>query len=31
LSNMRRRMESIDGHFAIENNGMCTLTFEAPI
>lgn len=31
LSNMRRRMESIDGNFRIENNGMCTLTFEAPI
>lgn len=31
LSNMRRRMESIDGQFRIENNGMCTLTFEAPI
>ena len=31
LSNMRRRMESIDGHFKIENNGRCLLTFEAPI
>lgn len=31
LSNMRRRMESIDGNFSIENSGMCTLTFEAPI
>lgn len=31
LSNMRRRMESIDGHFRIENNGMCTLSFEVPI
>jgi signal transduction histidine kinase len=31
LTNMRRRMESIDGQFRIENNGMCTLTFEAPI
>jgi signal transduction histidine kinase len=31
LSNMRRRMESIDGQFKIENNGMCVLTFEAPI
>lgn len=31
LSNMRRRMESIDGNFHIENNGLCTLIFEAPI
>lgn len=31
LSNMRRRMESIDGLFKIENNGCCVLTFEAPI
>jgi signal transduction histidine kinase len=31
LSNMRRRMESIDGAFKIENNGMCVLIFEAPI
>ncbi len=31
LSNMRRRMESIDGQFKIENNGMCVLTFEAPL
>ena len=31
LSNMRRRMESIDGLFRIENNGQCTLHFEAPI
>jgi signal transduction histidine kinase len=31
LSNMRRRMESIDGSFKIENNGRCVLTFEAPI
>jgi Signal transduction histidine kinase len=31
LSNMRRRMESIEGSFRIENDGMCTLIFEAPI
>jgi signal transduction histidine kinase len=31
LSNMRRRMESISGSFRIENNGCCTLIFEAPI
>jgi signal transduction histidine kinase len=31
LSNMRRRMETIEGNFNIENNGMCTLIFEAPI
>ncbi|OQP65178.1 hypothetical protein A3860_16020 [Niastella vici] len=31
LSNMRRRMESIDGSFKIESNRNCVLTFEAPI
>jgi signal transduction histidine kinase len=31
LSNMRRRMESIEGSFKIDNNGCCMLTFEAPI
>ncbi|WP_166437069.1 sensor histidine kinase [Niastella caeni] len=31
LSNMRRRMESIDGSFKIESDKNCVLTFEAPI
>jgi signal transduction histidine kinase len=31
LSNMRRRMESIDGAFKIESDKNCVLTFEAPI
>jgi signal transduction histidine kinase len=31
LSNMRRRMESIDGTFKVESGKNCTLTFEAPI
>lgn len=31
LSNMRRRMESIDGSFKIEPGQNCVLTFEAPI
>jgi signal transduction histidine kinase len=31
LSNMRRRMESIDGGFKIESDSNCVLTFEAPI
>lgn len=31
LSNMRRRMESIDGSFRIESDKNCILTFEAPI
>jgi signal transduction histidine kinase len=31
LSNMRRRMESIDGTFKIESGKNCILTFEAPI
>ena len=31
LSNMRRRMESIDGSFKIESNNNCVLTFEAPL
>jgi len=31
LSNMRRRMESIDGSFKIEADKNCVLTFEAPI
>lgn len=31
LSNMRRRMESIDGTFKIESDKNCVLTFEAPI
>lgn len=31
LSNMRRRMESIDGSFRIESDKNCVLTFEAPI
>lgn len=31
LSNMRRRMESIDGSFKIESGRNCVLTFEAPI
>jgi signal transduction histidine kinase len=31
LSNMRRRMESIDGSFKIESGEMCVLTFEAPL
>ena len=31
LSNMRRRMESIDGAFKIESDSNCVLTFEAPI
>lgn len=31
LSNMRRRMESIDGTFKIEPGKHCLLTFEAPI
>ncbi len=31
LSNMRRRMESIDGTFKIEAGEHCSLTFEAPI
>jgi len=31
LSNMRRRMESIDGIFKIESGKNCVLTFEAPI
>lgn len=31
LSNMRRRMESIDGSFKIESGDMCVLTFEAPL
>jgi signal transduction histidine kinase len=31
LSNMRRRMESIDGSFKIESDRNCVLTFEAPI
>jgi signal transduction histidine kinase len=31
LSNMRRRMESIDGSFKIESDKNCVLSFEAPI
>jgi signal transduction histidine kinase len=31
LSNMRRRMESIDGSFKIDSGTNCVLTFEAPI
>jgi signal transduction histidine kinase len=31
LSNMRRRMESIDGSFKIDSGKNCVLTFEAPI
>lgn len=31
LSNMRRRMESIDGSFKIESGRNCVLTFEAPL
>ncbi|OQP60813.1 sensor histidine kinase [Niastella populi] len=31
LSNMRRRMESIDGSFKIESELNCVLTFEAPL
>ena len=31
LSNMRRRMESIDGSFKIESDKNCVLTFEAPL
>ncbi|MBO9201209.1 MULTISPECIES: sensor histidine kinase [Niastella] len=31
LSNMRRRMESIEGAFKIESDNNCILTFEAPI
>jgi signal transduction histidine kinase len=31
LSNMRRRMESIDGSFKIESDLNCVLTFEAPL
>jgi len=31
LSNMRRRMESIDGSFKIDSGSNCVLTFEAPI
>jgi signal transduction histidine kinase len=31
LSNMRRRMESIDGSFKIESDKNCVLTFKAPI
>jgi signal transduction histidine kinase len=31
LSNMRRRMESIDGSFKIDSDKNCVLTFEAPI
>jgi signal transduction histidine kinase len=31
LSNMRRRMESIDGSFKINSGKNCVLTFEAPI
>nr|WP_317043919.1 ATP-binding protein [Niastella yeongjuensis] len=31
LSNMRRRMESIEGSFKIESEKNCILTFEAPI
>jgi two-component system, NarL family, sensor histidine kinase DesK len=31
LSNMRRRMESIDGTFKIEPGKNCVLTFEAPL
>ncbi len=31
LSNMRRRMESIDGSFKIESDSNCVLTFEAPL
>ena len=31
LSNMRRRMESIDGRFKIESDNNCVLTFESPL
>ena len=31
LSNMRRRMESINGSCKIESEGSCVVTFEAPI
>jgi signal transduction histidine kinase len=31
LSNMRRRMESIDGTFKIDSGKNCVLTFEAPL
>jgi signal transduction histidine kinase len=31
LSNMRRRMESIDGSFKIDAGANCTLTFQAPL
>jgi len=31
LSNMRRRMESINGSCKIEGEGSCVVTFEAPI
>jgi signal transduction histidine kinase len=31
LNNMRKRMENIEGAFKIENNGSCTLIFEAPL
>jgi signal transduction histidine kinase len=31
LNNMRRRMESIGGNFTINCDGLCVLTFEAPL
>jgi signal transduction histidine kinase len=31
LNNMKRRMESIEGSFKVENNGSAMITFEVPI